>query len=301
LKKGTIVTSQQSDAVGALYRTWLGGPGEGEPIHDQQQWDVLTGEPGGVDYQEVDIAGSPALWVVPHGSTQDRVLLCVHGGGFVSGSIYTHRKMFSHLAKVVGVRALVVGYPLLPEGVHPVPLDQVFAAYRSLLEAGVRAEHIALAGDSAGGGLLFGIQQRARDAGLPLPAATMPLSPWVDMEVVGATMESNREAEALFNQPWVAQMAMGYLGGADPRDPEINALSADLSGLGPVYIQVGGSEVLLDDSIRLAEHAEKSGVEVRLDVFPEMQHTFQMMAGRAPEADDAIARLAGWVRPLLGL
>lgn len=295
------MASVQSGAVAAIYRTWRAGPAEGDPIHDQKQWDVLTAEPGGVDYHETEFAGSTAWWVVPHGCTQDRVILCVHGGGFVSGSVHTHRKMFAHLAKAAGVRALVVGYPLLPEGVHPVPLDGVFAAYKELLRSGVQAGHIALAGDSAGGGLLFGLQMRARDEGLPLPAATMPISPWVDMEVSGASMETNREVEALFHQSWVAQMAAGHLGGTDPRDPYVNALYADLTGLGPLYIQVGASEVLLDDSRRLAEHAEKAGVEVRLDVFPEMQHTFQMMAGRAPEADDAIARLGTWVRPLLGL
>lgn len=295
------MASAQSAAVAAIYRTWLAGPGEGDPIHDQRQWDVLTSEPGGVDYQEAEFAGSTAWWVTPHGSDRDRVLFCVHGGGFVSGSVHTHRRMFAHLAKAAGVCALVVGYPLLPQGAHPVALDTVFASYKALLDTGVRPEHIALAGDSAAAVALFGLQLRARDEDLPLPAATMPISPWVDMEVTGATMETNREVEALFNQPWVAQMAAGYLNGTSPRDPYVNALYADLTGFGPVYIQVGGHEVLLDDSRRLAEHAEKAGVEVRLDVFPEMQHTFQMMAGRAPEADDAIARLAAWVRPLLGL
>ncbi|SEF47085.1 Acetyl esterase/lipase [Actinacidiphila yanglinensis] len=293
--------STQSGAVAKLYRTWLAGPGADEPIHDQRQWDVLTAEPGGVDYLETAVAGQPALWAVPHGCATDRVLLCVHGGGFVSGSIHTHRKMFAHLAKATGVRALLVGYPLLPEGAYPVPVDRAFAGYRALLDEGVSAGHIALAGDSAGAGPLFGAQLRAREAGLPLPAATLALSPWVDMEVVGATMETNREVEALFNQPWVGQLAAGYLAGADPRDPHANALHADITGFGPVFVQVGAHEVLLDDSRRLAEHAEKAGVEVRLDVFPEMQHTFQMMAGRAPEADDAIGRLAAWLRPLLGL
>jgi acetyl esterase/lipase len=230
------------------------------------------------------------------------VLLCFHGGGFVSGSIYTHRRLFAHLAKAAGARALIAGYPLLPDGgAYPVPVDHAVAAYRWLLDQGVDAGHIAFAGDSAGGLVSISAQLRARDEGLPLPAATMLLSPWVDMEVAGETMVSNAGTEALFNQAWVKQLADGYLGGSSPRDPHVNSLYADLTGFGPLYIQVGGHEVLLDDSRRLAEHAEKAGVEVRLDVFPEMQHTFQMMAGRAPEADDAIRRLAAWVRPTLGL
>ncbi|HEY3713384.1 MAG TPA: alpha/beta hydrolase [Jatrophihabitantaceae bacterium] len=296
------MASTQSDAVTNLYRTWLAGPAEGDVIQDQSQWGVLTAEPGAVDYLEPDAAGVPALWAVPKGSAEDRVLLCIHGGGFISGSIYTHRKLFAQLAKAAGARALIVGYPLLPDGgAYPVPVEQALTAYRWLLDQGVDADHIAFAGDSAGGLLAITAQLRARDQGLPGPAATLLLSPWVDLEVSGETMASNAGTEALFGRPWVTQMAEGYLGETSPQDPRANPLYADLAGLGPLYIQVGGSEVLLDDSRRLAELAEKAGVDVRLDVFPEMQHTFQMMAGRAPEADDAIRRLAEWVRPRLGL
>jgi acetyl esterase/lipase len=295
------MASDLSGAVSKLYQTWLSNPAEGDLIRDQSQWDVVTAEPGGVDYLESDAGGAPAMWVVPKGCAEERVLLCIHGGGFVSGSIYTHRKMFAHLAKAAGVRALIVSYPLLPEGVHPAPVDQVVLAYRWLLDQGVEPGHIAFTGDSAGGGLSITTQLRAREQGLPLPAAAMPLSPWVDMEVTGETMRTNSETEALFNKAWVEQLAAGFLGASSPQEPHANPLYGDLAGLGALYIQVGGDEVLLDDSRRLAEHAEKAGVEVRLDVFPEQQHTFQMMAGRAPEADDAIRRLAEWVRPRLGL
>jgi monoterpene epsilon-lactone hydrolase len=294
------MASPQSGAVAKLYRTWLANPAEDDVIRDPRQWDVLTAEPGGVDYLETDAGGLPAMWAVPKGCAEDRVLLCIHGGGFVSGSIYTHRKLFAHLAKASGTRALIVGYPLLPDGVFPAPDDHVVAAYRWLLEQGIDAGHIAFSGDSAGGLVSITAQLRARERGLPLPAATMLMSPWVDMEVTGETMVSNAGRDALFNQPWVQQLAEGYLGAASPQDPRANSLYADLTGFGPLYIQVGGHELLLDDSRRLAEHAEKAGVEVRLDIFPEMQHTFQMMAGRAPEADDAIRRLAAWVQPKLG-
>jgi acetyl esterase/lipase len=295
------MASTQSGAVSKLYRTWLANPAEDDPIQDQRQWDVLTAEPGGVDYLEPDAGGVPAMWAIPKGCAEDRVLLCVHGGGFVSGSIYTHRKLFAHLAKATGARALIVGYPLLPDGVHPAPIDHVVAGYRWLLDQGIDAGHIAFAGDSAGGGPAITAQLRARDEGLPLPAAAMLISPWVDMEVTGETMLSNAGKDALFNKPWIQQLAEGFLGGGSPQDPHANPLYADLTGLGPLYLQVGGYELLLDDSRLLAEHAEKAGVEVRLDIFPEMQHTFQMMVGRAPEADDAIRRFAEWVRPKLGL
>jgi monoterpene epsilon-lactone hydrolase len=296
------MASVQSGAVSKLYRIWTGEPPAGdELIRDQRQWDVLTSEPGGVDYLEVDAGGVAAMWVVPKGAVQDRVLLCIHGGGFVSGSIYTHRKMFAHLAKAAGVRALLVGYRLLPEGVYPSPVNEVLDAYRWLLDQGVAPEHIGFTGDSAGGGLSITTQLLAREQGLPLPAAAMPLSPWVDMEVTGESMQTNIDTEALFSQPWVKQLAEGVLAGASPTDPHINPLYADLTGLGPIYIQVGGYEVLLDDSRRLAEHAEKAGVEVQLDIYPEQQHTFQMMAGNAPESDDAIHKHAQWIQPKLGL
>jgi acetyl esterase/lipase len=130
----------------------------------------------------------------------------------------------------------------------------------------------------------------------------MPFSPWVDMEVIGASYDTNRDRDPFFSRESVRQFAGMFLGeGGDPCDPLANPLYADLSGLGPIYIQVGGDETLLDDARRLDEHARRAGVEVRLEVFPGMLHTFQMAAGRAPEADEAIRRMAKWVQPKLGL
>src|SRR4029453_6983057 len=137
--------------------------------------------------------------------------------------------------------------------------------------------------------------------GLPLPAATMLLSPWVDMEVVGGSYEANWHRDAFFYREVVQGLARAFLGGGAPRDPLANPLYADLRGLAPMYIQVGGDETLLDDARRLAEHARAAGVEVRLDVFPGQHHTFQIAAGRAREAAEAIRRLAEWVRPRLRL
>jgi acetyl esterase/lipase len=265
-------------------------------------WKILTAEPEAVEYAEVEADGLKALWAIPEDAQSDRVLLSIHGGGFVSGSIYTHRKLFAHLAKAIGVPALSIAYTRLSDGgAYPVPLDQALTAYTWLLGRGIDAAHIAVAGDSAAASLAVGTQLRARDDGLPLPGATLLMSPWVDFEVIGETMLSNADKEALFNPQWVKALADAYRGGASAQDPYINPLYADLTGFGPIYIQVGDHEVLLDDSRRLAERAQQAGVEVRLDIFPEMQHTFQMMAGRAPEADDAISRFADWTRPKLGL
>jgi acetyl esterase/lipase len=242
------------------------------------------------------------MWAVPKRASMDRVLMCIHGGGFVSGSIYTHRKMFGHLAKATGARALLVSYHLLPEGVFPGPADDVMNAYRWLLDQGISAGRIALAGDSVGGWLAITVQLRAREQGLPLPAAALLISPCVDMETTGESYETNQDSDPFFKPDVVRAIIRSFLGdGTDARDPRANPLYADLGGLGPVYIQAGGDETLADDARLLDEHARKAGLDVRLDIFPDMLHTFQMAAGRAPEADDAIREMADWVRPRLGL
>ena len=267
------------------------------------QWDLLTGEPRGVDYLEVEANGVPALWAVPHGTAEDGpVLLCFHGGGYVGGSMFTHRKMFAHLAKAVGARALVIDYALVfQDGVFPRPVIEGLTAYRWLLDQGIPAGRIMFAGDSAGGQLSVTVQLRARNEALPLPAAAMLISPWTDLEVTGESMDYNEGNAALFSKQWIKDMAAAFLNGCDPRDPDASPLHADLTGFGPMYIQVGEQELLLDDSRMLAKHAGQAGIDIQLDTFPGQQHSFQMAAGLAPEADDAINRLAAWARPKLGI
>ncbi|HZX03556.1 alpha/beta hydrolase, partial [Kribbella sp.] len=223
-------------------------------------------------------------------------------GGYVGGSRYSHRKLFAHLAKAVGARALVFDYSLAPERIHPVQLDEAVDTYRWLLDQGIAPEHIVFTGDSAGGGMAITAQLRARAQGLPLPAGALPFSPWIDFEASGATYDSNRDKDAFFHRNLVRGLAWIFLGpDGSPRDPSVNPTYGDLTGLGPIYVQAGADEVLLDDARQLADAAQRAGVDVRLDVFPEMQHTFQMAAGRAPEADDAISRMGQWGRQVLGL
>ena len=296
------MASKQVEAVRQHWevsrRGWVDPDFDGK---DDEAWGDLTAEPRGVDHTELEVAGMTAMWVTPHGAAADRVLLFIHGGGFLSGSIYTHRKLAGHLAKAAGTRALLFDYRLAPAATHPAQLDDITAAYRWLLDQGIDAGHVALAGDSAGGGACLTLQLRARELGLPLPAAALLISPWVDMEVTGDSYRTNAELDPFFKRDAVKMIASTFLGGTgDPRDPLANPLHADLTGLAPLYIQVGGDETLLDDARRIDEHARKAGVESRLDVFPGMLHTFQMAAGRAPEADDAVRRFAAWVRPLLG-
>jgi acetyl esterase/lipase len=297
------MTSTQSGAVAAMYREWTRARLNDEPA-DTEAWGDLTAEPSGISHLQVDAGGLPAMWVLPEGHDPEKVVLCLHGGGFVGGSIHTHRKMFGHLAKALGARALLVDYRLAPAHVYPAQLDDTTAVYRWLLDEstgeGAGAGHIAVAGDSSGGGLALALMLRARAEGLPLPAAGLLISPWVDMALTGSTYETNVETETYFFRDLVAQLATLYLGGVSPTEPLASPLHADLTGLPPLYLQVGADETLLDDSRMLAERARAAGVEVRLDVFAQQQHTFQMTAGRTPEADDAIARFAAWTRPLLG-
>jgi monoterpene epsilon-lactone hydrolase len=302
------MASKQSEAVKDYWRSMTeaarADPGQSpEQVRQrvEDRWGNLSAEPGGIDYLETEVAGLPALWAVPKESAGDPVILSLHGGGFVSGSIYTHRKLFGHLAKAAGTRALLTDYRQAPAHPHPAPLEDTTAAYRWLLGQGIEARHIAIAGDSSGGGLAITTLLRARELGLPIAAALMLMSPWVDMAVSSDTYESNRETEAFFYREVVAALAGMFLGGADPKDPLASPLYADLSGLPPTYVQVGGDETLLGESIRFGETARTAGMDVRVDVFPGQQHTFQMAAGRAPGSDDAIRRFAEWVRPRLGL
>ena len=221
------------------------------------------------------------------------MLLCLHGGGFVSGSMYTHRRLYAHIAKQTGVPALVLDYRQLPEHPHPAACEDTEAAYRWLLSEGY--ERIAVVGDSAGGGLALGL---AITSELPEPAAVVGLSPWTDMTLSGPSVETNRESDALFggDHPMDLDGMVDFvLGGPgrDRRDPRVSPLHGDLTRLPPTYLQVSATEMLLDDTRRLADAAPDA---VRVDAFAGQQHTFQMAAGRSPVADEAVARIAAWLR-----
>jgi epsilon-lactone hydrolase len=298
------MASMESTRVNRYWETVKQATMNPRPDHlvTNAQWDLLTGEPGKVDYLEIEADGVPALWAKPHGVADDSpVLLCFHGGGYMGGSMHTHRKMFGHLAKASSTRALVIDYTLAHQGgVYPRPVVEGLTVHRWLLDQGIPADRIVFAGDSAGGQLVLTVQLRARAEGVPLPAASMLMSAWTDLEATGESMIGNADNDVLFTQAWIAEMAGAFLAGHDPRDPAAGPLHADLGGFGPMYIQVGDQELLLDDSRMLAAHAREAGVDVRLDEFPGQQHSFQMAVGLAPEADDAVARLAAWTRDILG-
>jgi len=283
----------------------LGGDGPPPSLEESREgyalFAALTGEPEGVTHTDVDAGGVPAVWAEPAVGATDRVLQYVHGGGYVLGAARYYLNLTGHLANSVGCRVLNVDYRLAPEHPHPAPLTDSVTAYRWLLDQGIEPGHIAIAGDSAGGGLTVATLLKIRDEGLPLPAAGVPLSPWIDMEGTGDSIQSRASVDLIVDDTTLKGMADLFLAGQDPRDPYAAPLHADLAGLPPLYIQVGDEETLLDDATRLAANAAAAGVDVRIDVFDEMQHVFQMGAGNMPEADEALARIGEWLRPRLGL
>jgi epsilon-lactone hydrolase len=267
--------------------------------HADIEWSNLTAEPGQVDYLEVEVDGRPALWIVPAGSRADQVLFYVHGGGFVGGSIYSHRKLVGHLAKAAGTKALLVSYDLAPMNKFPTQQNQVVRAYDWLLSSGISAASVVAGADSAGVAALFGGLLLARDRGLPMPAAALSISGWVDFTQSGPSYETNRENDAFFQKGTVDFLAGMVLSDLAPTSAAASPIFADLGGMPPTLLQVGSHEALLDDSVKFSDALRAAGVDAHLDVFPDMLHTFQMMAGFAPEADLAIKRFGDWVRPRL--
>jgi len=255
--------------------------------------------PPDVRRETVSAAGVPAEWVAAPGAAEERAILYLHGGGYVMGSIETHREMVSRLSRASGARGLVVDYRLAPEHPHPAALDDALAAYRWLLEQGGEPRRIVVAGDSAGGGLAVATLVAIRDAGLPLPAGGALLSPWVDLEGHGASMTSRAAEDPIVQREPLLALASLYLGGASPRTPLAAPLHADLRGLPPLLIQVGTAETLLDDASRLAEKARAAGVDVSYEPWEEMIHVWQLFAAMLPEGQQAIERIGEWTRKVM--
>ncbi|MBE2317208.1 alpha/beta hydrolase [Solirubrobacter sp. CPCC 204708] len=256
-------------------------------------WAGLATEPDGIDEEWVD---APAgLWLRPPDAPAGVVTLAIHGGGFVSGSAATHRRMFGHLARASGAATFVVEYGLVPDHVFPSQLDSVTVAYQWLLDRG--ASRVAVAGDSCGAGLALALALRARATGVALPASLLLISAWTDLEATGGSYDSGRDP--FFTREVVRALSAGYLAGADPHDPLAAPAHADVHGLPATYLQVGADEALLDDSRQLASRMRAAGVDVRLDAFAGQLHSFQMAAGRTDVANDAIGRGGSWLRSTL--
>jgi acetyl esterase/lipase len=246
--------------------------------------------------ESVDAGGVPCEWVAAPNADSGRTIFYLHGGGYVIGSVHSHRALVANLSRAAGARGLTVGYRLAPEHPFPAAVDDATTAYRWLLSTGVDPKRVVVAGDSAGGGLTVALLVNLRYRGIPLPAAGVCMSPWVDLEGLGESMTSRADRDPLVQRPGLQRMAAAYLAGADPKTPLAAPLYADLSGLPPLLIQVGGAETLYDDSTRLAEKARRAGVDVTFDAWEEMIHVWQLFAPVLPEGREAIAKIGQYIR-----
>ena len=267
---------------------------EAKNMDDMRAIMIETQAPEGVTCTPVDAGGVSAEWSVAAGVDEAKVVLYVHGGGYVMGSAGSHRDVTGRLSKAAGARVLSLNYRLAPEHPFPAPVDDAVAAYRWLLAQGISPGNIAVAGDSAGGGLAIATLLALRDAGEPLPAAGVGISPWVDMEGTGESMTTRAAVDPVVQKEGLLGMAKLYLGDADPKNPLAAPLHADLAGLPPLLLQVGDAETLLDDSTRLAEKARAAGVDVTLKVWDEMPHVWHLFAPILPEGRQAIDEIGSF-------
>ncbi|HEY6348232.1 MAG TPA: alpha/beta hydrolase [Candidatus Angelobacter sp.] len=248
--------------------------------------------PRGLKIEEVvtDVRGE---WLIPSDLRfPDSVLLYFHGGGYVSCSAKGHRPITTTLARSIGCRVFSLDYRLAPEYPFPAAADDAFNAFHWLVRNSINPKKIALAGDSAGGGLVFATLVRLRDEGIS-PACAVGISPWVDM--TGEYSITNQKSCAMFFPADGMAFAQIYLNGASPKSPLASPLLADLNGLPPLLIQAADKELLFDDAVRLHEKATTSGVESKLHIYPGLPHVWQMFTGVLPEADQALKEIAEFI------
>ena len=252
--------------------------------------------PEGTVCEPVDVDGIPAEWIDGPDVDRGRVLLYFHGGGYVLGSIATHRAMVAQIAAEAGVRALLIDYRLAPEHPFPAAVEDAVSAYRFLRDDGYKSTEIALGGDSAGGGLTLACLLSLRDEEEPLPEAAILLSPWVDLEGLGESMTTRADADPMIDRDGLLKMSALYLNGESPRNPLAAPLHANLLGLPPLYIQAGTAETLLDDATRIEANARRAGVPTEMGLYPDLIHVFQAFAPQVPEAVEAIQKLGAYLR-----
>lgn len=253
--------------------------------------------PAGVRQSQTELAGRPAVLVEPETDARAGTILYFHGGSFSLGSPKTAMALTAHLVTRTGTRAFSLDYRLAPEHPFPAAIEDCVAAYGELLSQGVDAASIVFAGDSAGGGLTVTTCLAARDAGMPMPAGIVAFSPGLDHTRSGASMVSKNGIDPFFTPEGMQRTGELYLAGQDPDQPLLApAVHADLTGFPPILLQVGTNELLLDDSVRLADRAVQAGVDVILDVTADVPHVFQAWAETLDEADQALDRAALFIR-----
>ena len=252
--------------------------------------------PAEVHTQSVSANGVPAEWVRWQEPTDDGAIVYLHGGGYVFGSLDSHRSIAWRLARASGMSVLLVDYRLAPEHPYPAAVDDAFSAYRWLLDQQVAQDRLVVAGDSAGGGLATALMLRLKTEGLRLPEAAMLLSPWADLTLSGASISDNAERDAMLSREALTKFKTLYLQDTDPGTAYASPLYADLSGLPPVHITVGSTEVLLSDAENLVTRINSYGGTAELSVWPKLPHVFPILGDLIPESKQAIEDMAAFIR-----
>jgi acetyl esterase/lipase len=248
-----------------------------------------------IETERVGVNGIPAEWISAPESQENRVILYLHGGGYLFGSARTHRVMLAHMARAAKARVLALDYRLAPEIPFPAPVEDSVSAYRWLLSQGISAKKMVIGGDSAGGGLAVAALVALRSVGEPMPAAGVCISAWTDMESTGQSHTTNAESDPSVSKERLLKIAKVYLNGKEPTAPLASPIHADLTGLPPLLLQVGSIEVLLDDSTLLKSRAKAAGVSVDMEVWDDMPHVWHHYAPILPEARKAIGRIGEFV------
>jgi monoterpene epsilon-lactone hydrolase len=252
---------------------------------------------GDVTLAAVDLGGVPGEWSLVPGSDDSRVIMFFHGGGYCSGSIRSHRRMVTEAGRAAGMRTLAVGYRLAPENKFPAALNDAVTAWRFLREQDIAAEHIAVGGDSAGGGLTVALINRLRDGHEQLPACAWLVSPWTDLTMSGPTLASKDAVDPLIHKGYLDELADAYLpAGMNRKDPRVSPLYADLKGFPPTLIQVGSAETLLADATRFAAMAGAADVAVTLEIWPHMIHAWPLWNAQLEPGRRALASAGAFIR-----
>lgn len=247
--------------------------------------------------ESVDIAGGRAEWLRPTGAAAERTIVYAHGGGYMLGSLESHRDLASRIAVAAAADVLSFDYPLAPESPFPAGLDRATAVVRWLVANGRAPAKLAFVGDSAGAGLLLATAIRLRDAGEPLPAAMAFMSPWVDLTCTATSIAD--ADDPIMQAPVVNAMAAAYIGAGSASDPLVSPVLGDLAGLPPMLVQVGTHEGLRDDGELLRERASAVGVDVEFQAWDEMFHVFQYFAMMLDDGQRAIDAIGAYLQARL--
>jgi acetyl esterase/lipase len=254
-----------------------------------------------VKLDPVDLDGVPGEWSAVPGSDPSRVLLFFHGGGYCSGSLRSHRRMVTEAGRSAGIRTLAVGYRLAPEHPFPAAMEDALTAWRFLRKQGIAARHIAVGGDSAGGGLAIVLNNELRDAKEELPGCAWLVSPWTDLTMSGSTLTTKDNVDPIIHAGYLGELADACVPpGTGRKDPRVSPLYAELNGLPPILIQVGSAETLLEDATRFAAAAGAADVSVTLEIWPHMIHAWPMWNAHLKSGRSALAHAGAFMRAHLG-